>query len=145
MSERAIFIAALNIAEPDKRAAYLEKACAGDPSLRQRIAALLRNHEEADSFLQQPALEQAPSLAAEAGPGGPAGGDGPGSRIGPYKLLEQIGEGGFGVVFMAEQTRPVRRKVALKDRKSTRLNSSHVAISYAVFCLKKKKKKTKSK
>src|SRR5262249_32389196 len=70
---------------------------------------LLRVHDESQSFLESPAAAFAPTTVE------PALTEGPGSVIGPYKLLEQIGEGGFGFVFMAEQTQPVRRKVALKD------------------------------
>jgi uncharacterized repeat protein (TIGR01451 family) len=90
-----------------ERPAFLGAACAGDEPLQRRIQALLDAHENPGSFLavqppspvatiDEPVLER------------------PGTVIGPYKLLEQIGEGGFGVVFMAEQTEPVRRKVALK-------------------------------
>jgi serine/threonine-protein kinase len=90
-----------------ERPAFLAAACAGDEPLQQRLQALLDAHENPGSFLavqppspvatiDEPVLER------------------PGTIIGPYKLLEQIGEGGFGVVFMAEQTQPVRRKVALK-------------------------------
>jgi eukaryotic-like serine/threonine-protein kinase len=114
MRERDIFMAALDIVEPDRQAAYLDVACAGDPALRQRLAAMLHTyHKELGSFLEQPVLTQG------AGGSSPPDGDsraaeGPGTRIGRYKLLQQIGEGGFGVVYMAEQTEPVRRKVALK-------------------------------
>src|SRR5262249_41361445 len=69
---------------------------------------LLRAHQDAGSFLEPP------SAGPVATHDGPLVGEGPGKFIGPYKLLEQIGEGGFGFVFMAEQTQPVRRKVALK-------------------------------
>ncbi len=83
-----------------EREAYLDGACGADQDLRSRIEALLVAHEEASGFLEEPAV------------GGPR--EGPGSSIGPYKLLQEIGEGGMGVVYMAEQTRPVNRKVALK-------------------------------
>src|SRR5262245_36453914 len=110
MTEESIFIAALEKEGAAERAAFLHQACAGDEALRQRIERLLRRHEQTDSLLD----------AAAAGVGAtvdePAA-ERPGVRIGPYKLLEQIGEGGMGVVFMAEQQRPVRRKVALKIRK----------------------------
>ncbi len=106
MNEQAIFIAALQ-EDREMRAAYLDRACGDDPSLRQRVEVLLDAHERAGSFLQQPAaggLTEAYRPLSE----------GPGTVIGPYKLLQQIGEGGFGVVYMAEQQAPVRRKVALK-------------------------------
>jgi WD40 repeat protein/serine/threonine protein kinase len=106
MDEQAIFIAALQ-EEREQRAAYLDRACGDDPSLRRRVEVLLDAHERAGSFLQQPAaagLTDAYRPLSE----------GPGTVIGQYKLLQQIGEGGFGVVYMAEQLEPVRRKVALK-------------------------------
>src|SRR5262245_55360803 len=107
MTERDLFEAALEL-PPERRAAYLDGVCGSDAALRQRLEALLGKHDRAGSFLEAPAV---PALAtAEV----PAVGERPGTVIGPYKLLEQIGEGGFGVVFMAEQQQPVRRKVALK-------------------------------
>ncbi|HMC67496.1 MAG TPA: serine/threonine-protein kinase [Gemmataceae bacterium] len=102
----SLFAAALQKPSAD-RAAYLDQACADDPALRQRVEALLRAQEAAGSFLESPA----PAMVATVDD--PIT-ERPGTVIGPYKLLEQIGEGGFGVVFMAEQTHPVRRKVALK-------------------------------
>jgi eukaryotic-like serine/threonine-protein kinase len=86
------------------RAAYLDAACQGDTALRQQVEGLLAAHNEAGDFLEQPVLPPAEAPI----------GVGPGSVVGRYKLLEEIGEGGFGVVFMAEQQAPVRRKVALK-------------------------------
>jgi serine/threonine protein kinase/Flp pilus assembly protein TadD len=105
--EQSIFIEALEREDPAERSAFLEGACAGDLDLRRRIERLLLRHEQPSSFLRLPE----PSIVS-AGP--PPIGERPGELIGPYKLLEQIGEGGFGVVFMAEQMQPVRRKVALK-------------------------------
>ena len=104
----AIFFAALEKGSPQERAAYLDEACAGDPDLRRRVETLLAAQAQAGSFLEQPA--RSPVATVDEQPVS----EGPGTVIGPYKLLEQIGEGGFGVVFMAEQTQPVRRKVALK-------------------------------
>jgi serine/threonine protein kinase len=94
-----------------ERAAYLVEACAGDEDLARRISALLAVYDQEQSFLAAPALAAfAPTFT------GPQETftEKPGTVIGPYKLLEQIGEGGFGIVFAAEQQRPVRRKVALK-------------------------------
>ncbi len=98
---------------PEQRAAYLDQACAGDAALRQRVEELLQAGEKAGAFLENPAA------AAPPGPGGtirvtafPA--EKLGDRIGRYKILQQIGEGGCGVVYMAEQEEPVRRRVALK-------------------------------
>lgn len=102
VDEQVLFNEARAIESPEARARYLDGACGGDAKLRERLQALLRVYEQDRSFLQ-------PSPGGE-----PVVAEGPGSVIGPYKLLEQIGEGGFGVVFMAEQHQPVRRKVALK-------------------------------
>src|SRR5205823_4923574 len=82
--------------------------CHGKPELRQRVEALLSAHEQASGFLQEP-LEK-PVLTVV----GLTAHERPGTVIGQYKLMEQIGEGGMGLVFVAEQQRPVRRKVALK-------------------------------
>jgi eukaryotic-like serine/threonine-protein kinase len=108
MNEEEIFHEALARRGPAERAAYLEQACAGNPALRASVEALLRAHVGASGFLEHPAA----ALLAPAG--GPSAGEGPGTIIGPYRLMEQIGEGGMGLVFVAEQTQPVRRKVALK-------------------------------
>src|SRR5262249_11011048 len=105
--EEGIFNVARRIGEPEARRAYLGQVCGGDQALRGRVEALLRVHEAERSFLESPA----PGLVATADE--PVT-ERPGTVIGPYKLLEPIGEGGFGVVFLAEQTRPVRRRVALK-------------------------------
>jgi WD40 repeat protein/serine/threonine protein kinase len=103
-----IFFAALEKGAPLERAAYLDEACAGDLDLRRRLEKMLVGQARAGSFLEQPAASQLDTLDEIAVT------ERPGTVIGPYKLLEQIGEGGFGVVFMAEQAQPVRRKVALK-------------------------------
>src|SRR5262245_15694967 len=115
MNERDIFIAAVQIAGPAERAAYLDEACTGHPELRHRACALLDAFEHAGSFLEQPADPRAtsdPLPTQSAIPWNPV--ELPAALVGPYKLLEQIGEGGFGVVYMAEQSVPIRRKVALK-------------------------------
>ena len=112
MNEETIFAAALGKTDPAERAVYLEGACGGDPGLRRRVEDLLRAHEPSGDLLQRPPARR-PSTGV-ATPLDPPAGEGPGTRIGPYKLLQQIGEGGMGVVYMAEQTEPVRRRVALK-------------------------------
>src|SRR5438876_4601996 len=115
-AEEAIFSAARFFRDSEKLSAYLDLACDGNPELRQRIERLLGAAPDADDFFERnPApLEQviAP-LEAGATIGG-AISEGPGALIGRYKLLEKIGEGGCGVVYMAEQQEPVRRRVALK-------------------------------
>ena len=115
--ERDVFLEALEQPTPQERAACLDRACGDDRSLRAAVEALLQNHKE-DNFLETPVVE-APRAATEGrGPGGTVRiasvTEHAGDRIGPYKLLQQIGEGGCGVVYMAEQDEPVRRRVALK-------------------------------
>src|SRR5713101_5122655 len=114
MSERDLFIAALQKEDPAERQAYLDEACAPQPELRQQVEHLLRLHEGAGSFLEEPAAELAATAAIPGAAEQALSPETPGAVIGPYKLLEQIGEGGFGVVFLAEQQRPIRRRVALK-------------------------------
>src|SRR5437763_2098717 len=114
MTERDVFIAALQVEDPARRRAYLDATCARRPELRRPVEHLLRLHEGAGSFLEKPAAEAAATGAFPDAAEQASSPDAPGAVIGPYKLLEQIGEGGFGVVFLAEQQQPVRRKVALK-------------------------------
>jgi serine/threonine protein kinase/WD40 repeat protein len=111
-SEEAIFSTALRCAAA-ARARYLEKACAGQPALRQRIEALLQAQPRLGEFMERPAdigTLGAPETNRLTVPSE----ERPGTRIGRYKLLQKIGEGGCGVVYMAEQEEPVRRRVALK-------------------------------
>src|SRR5262249_915167 len=116
MNERDLFMAALQIEDATERSAYLDRACAGEAALRQRVEALLAAFERAGSFFQQPAgAPRGPSAVSHPGPSsGSDPAEGPGMVIGPYKLIEQIGEGGMGTVWMAQQTEPVKRLVALK-------------------------------
>src|SRR5437588_818764 len=107
MHEQSIFIEALERENPGERTSYLDQVCGGDRALRQRIDRLLQRHGEANSLLDSPALGLLSTVDE-------TNREGPGTLIGPYKLLEQIGEGGFGIVYMALQQHPVRRKVALK-------------------------------
>src|SRR5262245_11259931 len=102
-----VFDEALRRAAGPDRARYLDEACGGDVELRRRVDRLLRAVSEAGSFLETPAQDPSPTVDQP-----PV--ESPGTVIGPYKLLQQIGEGGMGAVFMAEQTKPVQRKVALK-------------------------------
>jgi len=107
MNAEEIFHAAL--AKPaSERPAFLADACAGDDPLRRRIEALLEAHENPGSFL----AGQPPMPASTIDHSPPA--EQPGAVIGPYKLIEPIGEGGMGTVWMAQQTEPVKRLVALK-------------------------------
>jgi serine/threonine protein kinase/WD40 repeat protein len=103
---RTVFLAALERA-PEQWPAFLDDACAGSAGLRARVDQLLKAHQALGAIHDGGAESPAVTMDQPAG-------ENTGARIGPYKLLEQIGEGGFGVVFMAEQTQPVRRKVALK-------------------------------
>ena len=102
-----LFAAAIELPVAE-RAAYLDRACSGDVDLRQRVEGLLKEHDDLGDF-----PEKRPSKGTAQG-GPRAIGEKPGDRIGHYKLLQQIGEGGCGVVYMAEQEAPVRRRVALK-------------------------------
>jgi len=113
--EVAIFNAARRLAGSE-RTACLDEACAGDAALRQRLEELLRVDEPAGDFLEKPAYGDSIASAMPGVPGrlSVSLSEKPGDRIGRYKLLQQIGEGGCGVVYMAEQEEPVRRKVALK-------------------------------
>jgi non-specific serine/threonine protein kinase/serine/threonine-protein kinase len=107
VTDESVFAAALAIPDPAQRAAYLDRACAGRPDLRREVEELLSAHA-ADNPPDRPPADLGRTGAYEP----PA--ERPGASVGPYKLLQQIGEGGMGTVFMAEQTAPVRRKVALK-------------------------------
>jgi serine/threonine protein kinase/Flp pilus assembly protein TadD len=106
---RSIFLEAIDCHAPEEWLAFVEQACGSDAELRACVEKLLRARAELGSFHEEPrtppivpAIDEVPLRER------------PGTVIGAYKLLEQIGEGGFGVVFMAEQTKPLRRKVALK-------------------------------
>jgi WD40 repeat protein/serine/threonine protein kinase len=110
-SVETIFARAIEIAAPEERAAYLDQACQHDPDLRGEVAKLVGDHFRAGKFLEKPAVQ---IVATSEEPVS----ERPGTVIGPYKLLEQLGEGGFGVVFLAEQHQPLRRKVALKVLKA---------------------------
>jgi serine/threonine protein kinase len=103
----AVFLAALDKPTPQERAAYVEGACAGNPELLARVQELLKAHDESHGpfDVPPPGFRGTVDLHTT---------ERPGAVIGPYKLLQQIGEGGMGVVWMAEQAHPVQRKVAVK-------------------------------
>jgi len=104
-----IYHQALEKEAEQERSAYLDAACADDAELRAAVEGLLQAHDKAGEFLNTPILDDDTRCYD-----GPLLGPGPGSVIGPYKLLEKIGEGGMAVVYRAEQTQPIRRQVALK-------------------------------
>jgi serine/threonine protein kinase/tetratricopeptide (TPR) repeat protein len=105
---REIFLNAVESHSPEQWPGYLDEACAGDPDLRQRVEALLRAHCATAGIVDQ--MAQDPDCTGDFA----LSEEGPGTVIGPYKLLQEIGEGGMGAVFMAEQEHPLRRRVALK-------------------------------
>jgi serine/threonine protein kinase len=107
LDEQAIFEVARKIDSREAREAYLQQVCGDNTAIGLRVRTLLKAYEESASFLESPAVPLVATLDEPIA-------EHPGTVIGPYKLLEQIGEGGFGVVFMAEQEKPLRRKVAVK-------------------------------
>jgi serine/threonine protein kinase len=135
---KAVFDRAHEIPDPAERQAYVNQACAGDAQLREKVEGLLRAYDQLDTkFLEKPApapvltVDYQPTptppftvdykpdpaetidLPPPDSPASPSA-DGPGAQIGPYRLLKQLGKGGMGTVYLAEQTQPVRRTVALK-------------------------------
>jgi serine/threonine protein kinase len=107
VDEKEVFNSARRITDPEVRARFLESACGNDRQALQRVQALLSVHVTKDTFLESPVIDvDATGLLPVA--------EQPGDQIGPYKLLEPIGEGGMGVVYLAEQSEPVERRVAVK-------------------------------
>lgn len=106
---KSIFLNALEFSSAKMRKEYLDSECGGNASLRCEVEELLSHQESLGDFLCEPASDVQSTVDYDS-----TNHEHLGTQIGPYKLLEQIGEGGFGVVFLAEQTSPVRREVALK-------------------------------
>jgi serine/threonine protein kinase len=111
--EEAIFEAARHLSR-EQRNVYLNKVCAGDKDLRWKLEGLLAAADVGTSFLNQPAAGAAEGTIKLVVPPPTASGEHIGDVIGRYKLMEKIGEGGFGAVYVAEQREPVKRRVALK-------------------------------
>jgi eukaryotic-like serine/threonine-protein kinase len=113
---KSIFLAAIEEHAPEQWPAFLDEACAGNAALRAEVEKLLQARAELGSYYEAPQRlldHDAPTTGAGVGATGTVA-ECPGTLIGPYKLLQQVGEGGMGTVFMAEQQHPVQRKVALK-------------------------------
>ncbi|GAA4456954.1 serine/threonine-protein kinase [Novipirellula rosea] len=114
-NERSIFLQALDSPTPDQRNDYLDSACGDNAALRASVEALLAAHDHPSNPLDNPlgkGLSDMPTITSIAPP--PKSTEHVGMKIGGYRLMEQIGEGGFGLVFVAQQERPVKRRVALK-------------------------------
>src|SRR5262245_16131524 len=121
-SERSIFLAAIDEPSPAERAALLDRACGGDERLRAGVEALLAAHDRLGGVAPDtddgPPTDDAPAVAER-----------PGIVVGPYKLLQPLGQGGMGTVWMAEQAQPVQRQVALKLIKPG-MDSAHVVVRF---------------
>lgn len=120
-SEKSIFLEAIDIESATERASFVEAACRGDEGLLASVTALLREHERYENPVDTPIVARSdlrPFANVETesyvASNQSIAGQAPGTMIGPYKLMEQIGEGGFGLVYVADQQSPIRRRVALK-------------------------------
>jgi eukaryotic-like serine/threonine-protein kinase len=122
LDEAFLFNAARQIEGTEARSRYLAEACAGDSKAHARLIALLRINDEEPGFLQDRATQVQVPLSAEVS-------EQPGTQVGLYKLIEQIGEGGFGVVFLAEQQQPIHRTVALKILKPG-MDTRHIVARF---------------
>lgn len=128
--EKSVFLEAIEFGTAGEQAAFLDQACAGNPQLRAEVDALLKAHEKSGGWLDAPSAAAAASGALPPIPIAlPAVSEGSGTVIGPYTLREQIGEGGMGTVFLAEQSAPVQRQVAVKIIKPG-MDSRHVIARF---------------
>src|SRR5262245_5626941 len=107
LSPETIFAQAIEIPSAEERAAFLAQACGDDAGLHSEVEKLVKDHFRAGKFLEEPAAGVGNTVDAPLA-------ERPGDVIGPYKLLQLIGEGGMGTVWMAEQTEPIHRRVAVK-------------------------------
>ncbi|MFL5240707.1 MAG: protein kinase domain-containing protein [Gemmataceae bacterium] len=138
MSEDSIFAEALRKRTAAERTAFLNEACGANTALRQEVEALLLAHDQAGDFLAEPFIQTAPTapvpLAGEAVSAetmdSPSQSEAPGTSIGPYRILQRLGEGGMGAVYVAEQQEPVKRRVALKVIKPG-MDSAYVLARFA--------------
>jgi eukaryotic-like serine/threonine-protein kinase len=118
--EEEVFEAARKLDDPEQREEFLERACESDPDLRQRVATLLSVHNQAEELFDEciSALRSSPENARDSAAARDLAcgfeEEQPGARVGQYKILQKIGEGGCGAVYLAEQEKPMRRLVALK-------------------------------
>ena len=129
----AVFFAALEKATPAGRAAYLDEACAGQPELRARVEKLLAAHPRVGGFLESAAAGDTTGTYSTDNPSVTSDlpNASPGTVIaGKYKLLHQIGEGGMGTVWMADQTEPIKRRVAVKLIRVERGNSATILARF---------------
>jgi eukaryotic-like serine/threonine-protein kinase len=124
VTEREIFFEALELTTAEARAAYLQAACGQNVALRRKVDELLKEHFSNDSLLAGPVLDEFRAVESPLPESVP-------QMVGRYKLLEKIGEGGFGEVWMAEQREPVKRRVALKIIKLG-MNSRQVVARFEV-------------
>ena len=109
-----IFSKAIELSDPDERLAFVERACGDDASTRHQVMQMLEQYYDPKTFMKEPAIEAMQGASADGNETQLIPSEKPGDSIGPYKLLERIGEGGMGIIYMAEQRDQLVRRVALK-------------------------------